>query len=309
MTKGTREYRKRARMEREYAENPSKARPQYIKSNKDNRKSDENNRYVKEVSQPEVVQGPQEGETREDLIIGRNAVIEVLKSDRTVECIYIANGNMEGSIKVVINIAKEKGLVLKEVDRKKLDGMSGGLNHQGVIAQVTPFVYSEISEIIERAKAKNEDPFIVILDEIEDPHNLGSIIRTAELCGAHGIIIPKRRNVGITSTVYKCSVGAIEHMKIAKVTNINVAIDELKAKGLWIYGADIAGEEYSYEVDFNGPCAIVIGSEGRGISKLTLKKCDKLVRIPMVGKINSLNASVAGGIMMYEILKGRLLKR
>lgn len=306
MTKGTREYRMRARMEREYAENPSKAKPKYIKNNKDNRKFNEDDRYRKEAYQPEVSQG---GETREDLIIGRNAVIEVLKSDRTVECVYIANGNMEGSIKVIINIAKEKGLVLKEVDRKKLDGMSGGLNHQGVIAQVTPFVYSEVSDMIEKAKSKNEDPFIIILDEIEDPHNLGSIIRTAELCGAHGIIIPKRRNVGITSTVYKCSVGAIEHMKIAKVTNVNVAIDELKSKGLWIYGADIAGEEYSYEVDFNGPCAIVIGSEGRGISKLTLKKCDKLVKIPMIGKINSLNASVAGGIMMYEILKGRLLKK
>lgn len=306
MTKGTREYRMRAKMEREYAENPSKARPKYPKNNKDNRKPNEVNRDTKEVNKPEVAQ---EGETREDLVIGRNAVIEVLKSDRTVECIYIANGSMEGSIKVIINIAKEKSLVIKEVDRKKLDGMSGGLNHQGVIAQVTPFVYSEISEIIEKAKAKNEDPFIIILDEIEDPHNLGSIIRTAELCGAHGIIIPKRRNVGITSTVYKCSAGAIEHMKIAKVTNVNVAIDELKAKGLWIYGADIAGVEYSYEVDFSGPCAIVIGSEGRGISKLTLKKCDKLVKIPMIGKINSLNASVAGGIMMYEILKGRLLKK
>lgn len=309
MTKGTREYRMRSRMEREYAENPSKARPQYSKNNKDNKKTSGNSKYRKEAYQPEVAQVAQEGEVREDLIIGRNAVIEVLKSDRTVECIYMANGNMEGSIKVIINIAKEKGLVIKEVDRKKLDGMSGGLNHQGVIAQVTPFIYSEVSDMLAKAKAKNEDPFIIILDEIEDPHNLGSIIRTAELCGAHGIIIPKRRNVGITSTVYKCSVGAIEHMKIAKVTNVNVAIDELKAKGLWIYGADIAGEEYSYEVDFNGPCAIVIGSEGRGISKLTLKKCDKLVKIPMVGKINSLNASVAGGIMMYEILKGRLLKK
>lgn len=186
--------------------------------------------------------------------------------------------------------------------------MSGGGNHQGVIALVTPFKYCQIADMIKAAKEKEEDPFIAILDEIEDPHNLGSIIRTAELCGVHGIIIPKRRNVGITSTVYKCSVGAIEHMKIAKVTNINAAIDELKEEGLWVYGADIDGEEYSYQVNFSGPCAIVIGSEGRGISKLTLKKCDKLVKIPMIGKINSLNASVAGGIMMYEILKGRLLK-
>ena len=234
--------------------------------------------------------------------------MEVLKSDRTIEALYIANGNMEGSIKAIINIAKEKGLVIKEVDRKKLDFMSNGNNHQGVIAQVTAYKYYEVADMINYAKKKNQDPFIIVLDEIEDPHNLGSIIRTAELCGAHGIIIPKRRNVGVTSTVYKCSVGAIEHMRIAKVTNINAAIDELKKEGLWIYGADIAGTEYSYEVDFGGPCAIVIGSEGRGISKLTLKKCDKLVKIPMVGRINSLNASVAGGIMMYEILKGRLSK-
>ncbi|WP_286173059.1 23S rRNA (guanosine(2251)-2'-O)-methyltransferase RlmB [Caproiciproducens sp. MSJ-32] len=248
-------------------------------------------------------------EIREDLVVGRNAVMELLKGSRTIECIYIASGNMEGSIKAIINMAKEKKVVLKEVDRKKLDTMSGGMSHQGVIAQVTPFVYSEVEDMLKLAKERNEDPFIVILDEIEDPHNLGSIIRTAELCGVHGIIIPKRRNVGVTATVYKASVGAIEHMKIAKVTNINSIIDELKEKGIWIYGADIEGKEYSYEVNFSGPCAVVIGSEGRGISKLTLKKCDKLVKIPMVGKINSLNASVAGGIMMYEILKGRLLNK
>ena len=162
--------------------------------------------------------------------------------------------------------------------------------------------------ILEDAKRKEQQPFIVILDEIEDPHNLGSIIRTAELCGVHGIIIPKRRNVGVTSTVYKCSAGAIEHMKIAKVTNINATIDMLKEQGIWIYGADIDGKDYSYNTDFSGPCALIIGSEGKGISNLTLKKCDLLVKIPMIGKINSLNASVAGGIMMYEVLKGRLTK-
>ncbi len=295
MTKGTRDARMRARIEREMIENNQKApKKQFSKNNKkvvDNRDNEIN-----------------EVEIREDLIIGRNAVMEVLKSDRTIEAVYISNTHMEGSIKAIINIARDKGLVLKEVDRKRLDLMSGGTNHQGVIAQVTPYKYCEIADILNLAKKRGQDPFVVILDEIEDPHNLGSIIRTAELCGAHGIIIPKRRNVGITSTVYKCSVGAIEHMRIAKVTNINAAIDELKKAGLWIYGADIAGDEYSYEVNFNGPCAMVIGSEGRGISKLTLKKCDKLVKIPMVGKINSLNASVAGGIMMYEILKGRLAK-
>lgn len=296
MTKGNRETRMRARMERQLIESDSN---KFKKQAKQVRKTNDNKERVMENNEVEL---------REDLIIGRNAVMEVLKSDRTVESLYISNGNMEGSIKAIINIAKDKGIVLKEVDRKKLDFMSGGTNHQGVIAQVTPYKYYEIVDMLNLAKKRNEDPFIIILDEIEDPHNLGSIIRTAELCGVHGIIIPKRRNVGITSTVYKCSVGAIEHMRIAKVTNINAAIDELKKEGLWIYGADIGGEEYSYQVNFNGPCAMVIGSEGKGISKLTLKKCDKLVKIPMVGRINSLNASVAGGIIMYEILKGRLIK-
>ena len=245
---------------------------------------------------------------REDLIIGRNAVIEALKSDRTIECVYVSKGDLEGSIKVALGLAKDRGVVIKEADRRKLDTMCDGLNHQGIVARVTPFKYCEVNDILEDAKRKEQQPFIVILDEIEDPHNLGSIIRTAELCGVHGIIIPKRRNVGVTSTVYKCSAGAIEHMKIAKVTNINATIDMLKEQGIWIYGADIDGKDYSYNTDFSGPCSLIIGSEGKGISSLTLKKCDLLVKIPMIGKINSLNASVAGGIMMYEVLKGRLTK-
>lgn len=245
-------------------------------------------------------------EEREDLIFGRNSVREIIKSQKTIETIYIAKGKIEGSLIEIIKMAKDKKLVIKEVDRRKLDTLAPGANHQGVIAIVTPYKYYEISDILEAAKKKNEKPFIIILDEIEDPHNLGSIIRTAELCGVHGIIIPKRRNVGITSTVYKSSVGAIEYVKVAKVTNVNSAIDELKKCGLWVYGADISGDDYSYKVDFSGACALVIGSEGRGISNLTLKKCDMLVKIPMVGEINSLNASVAGGILMYEVLKSRI---
>ncbi|WP_194192669.1 23S rRNA (guanosine(2251)-2'-O)-methyltransferase RlmB [Clostridium chrysemydis] len=244
--------------------------------------------------------------TREDILIGRNAAMEAVKGNKTIEALYIAKGHREGSINVIIGLAKEKKIVIKEVDKKKLDSMSEGAVHQGIIAKITPYKYCAVKDIIEVAKNKGEDPFIIILDELEDPHNLGSIIRTAETCGVHGIIIPKRRNVGVTPTVYKSSVGAVNHVKIAKVTNINSTIDELKEEGIWVYGADIEGTEYSYEVNFNGPCALVIGSEGRGISKLTLKKCDKLVKIPMIGKINSLNASVAGGIMMYEVLKGRL---
>lgn len=269
-------------------------------SNKRNNKKNIEGKKFSEVKARNVI------EEREDIIAGRNAVMEAIKGNRTIEALYIATGQTEGSINAIKKLAKEKKLVIKEVDKKKLDSLSGGAVHQGVVALVTPYKYCKVSEIIKYAKDKGEAPFIVILDELEDPHNLGSIIRTAELCGVHGIIIPKRRNVGITTTVYKASVGAIEHVMVSKVTNINSTIDELKEQGIWVYGADIAGDEYSYEVDFSGPCALIIGSEGRGISKLTLKKCDKLVKIPMVGKINSLNASVAGGIMMYEVLKGRL---
>lgn len=245
-------------------------------------------------------------EEREDIVIGRNAVIEALRGERTIETLYISNSKLEGSIKTIVGLAKENKILIKEVDKRKLDSMCGGEVHQGVIAKVTPYKYSEVSDILDLAEKRGEAPFIVILDEVEDPHNLGSIVRTAELFGVHGIILPKRRSASVSTTVYKSSVGAIEHVKIAKVTNLNSTIEELKEKGIWIYGADIRAEEYSYQVDFGGPCAVIIGNEGRGISKLTVEKCDKLIKIPMVGKINSLNASVAGGIIMYEVLKGRL---
>lgn len=289
MTKSENKYRQLTRKQKYALEREQRAREE---------------KYARNNSRNEFQETEFKG--REDLVEGRNAVIELLKSDKTIEQIFIANGKMEGSINKILGLAKEKKIVVKEVDRKKLDLMSETRAHQGVIAQITPFKYSTVEEMLDLAKSKNEDPFIVILDELEDPHNLGSIVRTAELCGAHGIIIPKRRNVGVTGTVYKASVGAIEHMKIAKVTNINNTIEELKAKNIWIYGADIEGDSYSYETNFSGACGIIVGSEGRGMSNLTKKKCDKLVKIPMVGKINSLNASVAGGIMMYEVLKSRL---
>lgn len=243
---------------------------------------------------------------REDLIEGRNAVIEALKSDRTIEYILIAKGDLVGSISVVLALAKEKGIITKEVDRRKLDEMSQTSSHQGVMAIVTPYKYFGLNDIFKYAEERGEKPFIIILDEIEDPHNFGSIIRTAEVCGAHGIIIPKRRNVGATPTVYKTSAGAIEHVKIAKVTNINATIEEIKERGVWVYGADMEGENYIFDTDFTGAVALVIGSEGKGISKLTKEKCDVLVKIPMVGKITSLNASVAGGIIMYEIMKQKI---
>lgn len=243
---------------------------------------------------------------REDLVEGRNAVLEVLRSDRTIEYLLVAAGSTTGSINKILGLAKENGIIIKEVDRKKLDGMSITGSHQGVMAIVTPYKYFEVDDIIEYAESKNEKPFVLVLDEIEDPHNLGSIIRTAEICGVHGIIIPKRRNVGVTPIVYKTSAGAVEHMKIAKVANINNAIDKLKENGMWIYGADMHGQDYCYKTDFSGAVALVIGSEGKGISKLTKDKCDVLVKIPMVGQITSLNASVAAGILMYEILKQKM---
>ncbi len=275
---------------------------QNIKENRNfSKKTNKENIYTKkEVKIDKAV--------REDLIEGRNAVIEALKSDRTIEQILIAKGDNEGSINVVYALAKEKNIVIKEVERKKLDQMSETKSHQGVMAIVTPYKYYEIDQILNSAKEKGEKPFIVILDEIEDPHNFGSIVRCAEVCGVHGIIIPKRRNVGVTPTVYKSSAGAVEHMKIAKVTNINATIQLLKDEGIWVYGADMDGESYCFETDFKGAVAIVIGSEGRGISKLTKEKCDVLVKIPMVGEINSLNASVAGGIIMYEVLKQKLAR-
>lgn len=274
-----------------------------VKPNRTARVKSDRPTEVKEKAAAKVVE---EVAVREDLIEGRNAVIEALKSDKTIEQILVAKGDTEGSINLIIALAKEKGVIVKEVDRRKLDFMSVSKAHQGVAALITPYKYFQVEDILKSAEEKNEKPFIIILDEIEDPHNFGAIIRSAEVCGAHGIIISKRRNVGITPIVYKTSAGAIEHMKIAKVTNVNAVIDELKEKGIWIYGADAEGENYCFDVDLKGAAAIIIGSEGRGISKLTKGKCDVLVKIPMAGKINSLNASVAGGIMMYEVLKQRL---
>ena len=236
----------------------------------------------------------------EDLVLGRNAVIEALKGDRTVEALYVSKGDLEGSAKVALALAKEKNIVVKEVDRRKLDSMSGGLVHQGLIARVTPFKYSEVEHILAYAEKKNEQPFIIILDEIEDPHNLGAIIRSAECAGAHGVIIPKRRSSGLTYVVSKASAGALEYIPIVKVTNISSTIDELKKRGVWIYGADMEGTTWC-QTDLSGPVALIIGNEGRGISRLVKEKCDIILSLPLKGNITSLNASVAAGVLMYEI--------
>ncbi|MTI48356.1 23S rRNA (guanosine(2251)-2'-O)-methyltransferase RlmB [Sporosalibacterium faouarense] len=241
----------------------------------------------------------------ENQVEGRNPVIEVLKSGREIEKIILSKGSNQGSIKKIIGMAKSKKVLVQYVDKSNLDSLSETGNHQGVIALVSAHEYKSIDYILKSAEEKGEAPFVIILDEIEDPHNLGAIMRTAECAGVHGVIIPKRRSVGLTSTVAKTSAGAIEYMPVAKVTNISNAIEELKERGLWIYGADMDGDEDYFKKDLKGPIGIVVGNEGKGISRLVKEKCDFLVKIPMKGKVSSLNASVATSIITYEVLRQR----
>ncbi len=240
-----------------------------------------------------------------DQIEGRNSVLELLESDRDINKILIAKGERHGSINKIITLAKQRKIVIAEVERQKLNAISKTDNHQGVIAIVPPFNYASVDDILNVAKQKGEDPFILILDGIEDPHNLGSIIRTAETAGVHGVIIPKRRAASVNATVSKVSSGAVEHVKIARVNNLNETIKYLKEQGLWICGTDGEAKTYYYNQDLKGPIAIVIGSEGFGMSKLIKENCDFLVKIPMKGKITSLNASVSAGIVIYEAVKQR----
>lgn len=245
----------------------------------------------------------------DDQIEGRNSVIELLESGKDINKIFIEKGEKHGSIHKIIAIAKEKKIIIVEKEKRKMQEMAQTQNYQGVIAIVPPFEYCEIEDILEEASKKKEEPFVLILDGIEDPHNLGSIIRTAETAGMHGIIIPKRRAVSVNSTVNKASAGAVEHMKIARVTNISDAIEELKQAGLWICGTDINSEKYYYNQDLTGPLGIVIGNEGKGISAKVKKNCDFNVKIPMKGKVTSLNASVSTGIIVYESVKQRISKK
>ena len=242
----------------------------------------------------------------DDQVEGRNSVLELLESGKDINKIFITRGERHGSINKIIAIAKEKRVIVIEKDKRQMEEMAQNQNYQGVIAIVPPFKYCEIEDILEEAKSKNEEPFVLILDGIEDPHNLGSIIRTAETAGVHGVIIPKRRAVGVNSTVNKVSAGAVEHMKIARVTNISDAIQKLKDNGLWICGTDINTDKFYYDQDLKGALGIVIGNEGSGISDKVKKNCDFLVKIPMKGKVTSLNASVSTGIVIYEALKQRM---
>ena len=237
---------------------------------------------------------------------GRNALTEALKSGRTIDKVFVAAGDTDRGLQRLAAQAKEAGAVVVPVDRRKLDQMSTTRSHQGIIALAAAHVYYSIDDILEEAASRGEAPLIVICDELSDPHNLGAIMRSAECAGAHGVIIPKRRSVGLTATVAKASAGAVEYMKVARVTNINNAISELKEKGVWIFGTAAEGSIPMYKADLTGPAAIVIGNEGDGMSQLVRKNCDVMVHIPMKGQITSLNASAAASILLYEAVRQRL---
>ena len=246
-----------------------------------------------------------ENERDNNLIIGRNAVSEALRSGRNIDTLLVVRGERNGSVGRIIAECKEKGVVIKEVDKKKLDFMCGQGNHQGVAAYAAVHEYSTVEDIFALAEERGEAPFIILCDELEDPHNLGAIIRTAETAGAHGIIIPKRRNASLTWAVGKASAGAVEYVPVARVGNLASTIEDLKKRGLWVYCADMDGENWC-QTDFSGGVALIVGSEGSGVSRLIKEKSDFVLSLPMRGKITSLNASVAASILMYEVARQRL---
>lgn len=254
-------------------------------------------RFAERAAPVEEVEGQLEG---------RNAVAEALKSGRTIDKLFIAEGDTDQSLRRLAAQAREAGAVVVAVDRRKLNDMSATGAHQGVIALAAAHEYASVEDILEEAASRGEAPLIVICDELTDPHNLGAILRSAECAGAHGVIIPKRRSVGLTATVGKASAGAVEYMKVARVTNVSAAIEELKKQGVWVFGTAAEGSVPMYQADLTGPAAIVIGNEGDGISRLVAKNCDMMVNIPMRGRISSLNASAAASILLYEAVRQRL---
>ena len=242
----------------------------------------------------------------EELTIeGRNAVLEAFRSGKTIDKLFVLDGCQDGPVKSILREAKKTDTIINFVDKERLDRLANSGHHQGVVAQAAAYEYAEVEDILNAAKEKGEAPFIFILDEIEDPHNLGAIIRTANLCGAHGVIIPKRRAVGLTATVAKTSAGAVNYTPVAKVTNIAKTIEELKKEGMWFVCADMDGQ-MMYDLNLTGPIGLVIGNEGAGVSRLVKEKCDFTASIPMKGDIDSLNASVAAGVLAYEIVRQRL---
>lgn len=241
----------------------------------------------------------------EEWIAGKHSVLEALRSGRAIHKIWIAEQAQKHHTQPIVAEAKKQNVVIQFADKRKLDQLVNDVPHQGVVAQVAAHDYVEVGDLLERARARGETPFLLILDEIEDPHNLGSILRSADSTGVHGVIIPKRRSVGLTATVSKTSAGAVEYVPVARVTNIAQTIDTLKEEGVWVAGADVEATQLAYEADFKMPLAIVIGNENRGIGRLIKEKCDFLVKLPMLGRINSLNASVAASVFMYEVVRQR----
>ncbi len=287
-------------------EQKKKARPQERRSRKFEREAPRRKRLQMEA-EPKRREEPRE--LPDDVLVGRNAVTEALKSGRGINKLWIASGDREGSVSEIAALAKERGIVVQYVERAKIESLAGGHRHQGVLAYVAPVPYAELDDILKAAEEKGEAPFLVLLDELEDPHNLGALLRTADATGVHGILIPKRRSVSLNATVAKTSAGAVEYVPVARIGNIAQTLKKLKEKGLWVAGADMDGEKAYYEADLTGPLVLVVGSEGRGMSRLTKEACDFIVSMPMVGRINSLNASVAGSILMYESMRQRLQKK
>ena len=243
---------------------------------------------------------------QEEMIAGKHPVLEALKSGRELNKIWIAEGSQKSLTQPIVAEAKKQGIVVQFVDKRKLDGLAPGVTHQGVVAQAAAYAYVEVEELLERAAQLGQTPFLLLLDEIEDPHNLGSILRTAECTGVHGVVIPKRRSAGLTATVLKTSAGAAEHVPVARVTNLAQTIDKLKEAGVWVAGTDLGASQSVYSMKFDMPLAIVIGNESKGMGRLIKEKCDFLVKLPMLGQLNSLNASVAAGVLMYEVVRQRL---
>lgn len=287
-------------------EQKKKARPQERRSRKFEREAPRRKRPQMEA-EPKRREEPRE--LPDDVLVGRNAVTEALKSGRGINKLWIASGDREGSVAEIAALAKERGIVVQYVERAKIESLAGGHRHQGVLAYVAPVPYAELDDILKAAEEKGEAPFLVLLDELEDPHNLGALLRTADATGVHGILIPKRRSVSLNATVAKTSAGAVEYVPVARIGNIAQTLKKLKEKGFWVAGADMDGEKAYYEANLTGPLVLVVGSEGRGMSRLTKEACDFIVSMPMVGRINSLNASVAGSILMYESMRQRLQKK
>lgn len=244
----------------------------------------------------------------EDVVVGRNAVAEALKSGRAVNRLLVAEGDGQGSIREIVRLARESGAIVETVARNKIEAVAKGVRHQGVLAYTSPVDYTPLDELLEAARKKSDAPFLLLLDELEDPHNLGAILRTADAVGVDGVLIPKRRSCPLSATVAKTSAGAVEYVPVARIGNIAQTIKDLKREGFWVVGADMDGTVDYFDADLTGATVLVVGSEGRGISRLVRESCDILVKIPMLGKINSLNVSVAGAVLMYESLRQRRQK-